>query len=282
MPVAVMHHDDLDGQCAAAIVAKAFGMTEMDTEMVFLPMNYKDEVPLDEIRDRETYIVDFSLGQQGSWDEAISASRGLVWIDHHASAIKNSPPAAHALKGLRAEGKEAGCALAWRYFFPRVPIPRGVAYISDYDTWTHEFPETRDFKAGLEAAYDTRPSSPVWYYLLGGADTFVGEVIDIGVKIRAKKVISDAMLVEAWAFDVTFNGHKGIALNRLQCGSDTFASVADRYELLLPFVFDGAQYTVSVYRGGLGASIDCSIIAEGYGGGGHPGASGFQCTKLPW
>jgi nanoRNase/pAp phosphatase (c-di-AMP/oligoRNAs hydrolase) len=46
----------------------------------------------------------------------------------------------------------------------------------------------------------------------------------------------------------------------------------------MPFVFDGEQYTVSLYS----KTVDVSEIAKKYGGGGHKGAAGFQCKKLPF
>ncbi|MDO5845105.1 MAG: DHHA1 domain-containing protein, partial [Methanocorpusculum sp.] len=52
----------------------------------------------------------------------------------------------------------------------------------------------------------------------------------------------------------------------------------DKYEIFIPFVFDGEQYTVSLYS----TTVDVSEIAKSFGGGGHKGASGFQCAELPF
>jgi nanoRNase/pAp phosphatase (c-di-AMP/oligoRNAs hydrolase) len=43
-------------------------------------------------------------------------------------------------------------------------------------------------------------------------------------------------------------------------------------------VLDGSQYTVSLYS----ETIDVSVIAKKHGGGGHKGAAGFVCPKLPF
>ena len=46
----------------------------------------------------------------------------------------------------------------------------------------------------------------------------------------------------------------------------------------MPFVFDGTQFTISLYS----EVVDVSEIAKKYGGGGHKGASGFHCKQLPF
>ena len=49
---------------------------------------------------------------------------------------------------------------------------------------------------------------------------------------------------------------------------------------MMPFVFDGSKWTVSIYS--TNKNIDCSELAKKYGGGGHKGAAGFQCENLPF
>jgi len=122
----------------------------------------------------------------------------------------------------------------------------------------------------------------LWATGEGALGKFCDDVCALGERVLRKTAQRHAALVAAWGFAVNFEGLCGIALNRNQIGSDAFASVAADYDLLLPFVFDGSQYTVSIYRGGQRPDFDCSKLAEKFGGGGHPGASGFQCAELPW
>ena len=49
---------------------------------------------------------------------------------------------------------------------------------------------------------------------------------------------------------------------------------------MLSFIWRKGQWTVSLYS--TKSDIDVSIIAKNYGGGGHKGASGFQCKELPF
>lgn len=80
-------------------------------------------------------------------------------------------------------------------------------------------------------------------------------------------------------FETEFEGHLCFAMNLGHCNSDYFKSLPNgKYDIFIPFVFDGDQYTVSLYS----TDTDVSEIAKKYGGGGHKKASGFQCKELPF
>ena len=293
--VVCFHHDDLDGEASAAIVRAHNG-----AECV--AVSYKDPFPFELVREyEEVWIVDFSLGEEGWGELATLMFRDddpdirITWIDHHGSAIKRAEkiPWVAGLPGVRIEGDKAACELTWGYIHSGKPCPLGITLIGDYDTWRFDEGErTRDFKVGLEAMVDTRPMESYeacWRALIEQTHSRVWTLMKDGMKIRHKRAITDAARVEKWSHDVAFEEdgwdgapHTGIAMNTDRSGSDQFESVADEYELLLPYVFDGTQWTVGVYRGGLGNDIDCAQIAESFGGGGHPGAAGFQCERLPW
>lgn len=62
-------------------------------------------------------------------------------------------------------------------------------------------------------------------------------------------------------------------------GSDWFNSVDDSsYDILMPFSYNGRYKTwsYSMYS----KTVDVSVIAKKYGGGGHMGAAGFNSDKL--
>ena len=46
--------------------------------------------------------------------------------------------------------------------------------------------------------------------------------------------------------------------------------------------FDGKCWSVSLYHAKHRKELDLSLIAVKYGGGGHRGACGFTCDKLPF
>ena len=290
----VFYHADLDGKCSAAVVNFWSECQFDNVQPTYAAINYKDDFPFDSIRDGEdVWIVDFSLQKPGDWQRLLAITDDVVWIDHHKSAIERSD--AEGVAGLRRAEGAAGCELTWEYVARVLSLedqeaPRAVQLIGDYDTWTFAHgEETRRFKAYAESLCDTDPVTgwehfwkPAIYKHPSWDSHQWVRMLDLGGAIIASETRAAQEIVGQWAFSVTFEGHYGCALNRARCGSDFFESVADAYDLLLPFVFDGEQWTVSVYRGGTGDAIDCAGIAERYGGGGHAGAAGFQCAELPW
>jgi nanoRNase/pAp phosphatase (c-di-AMP/oligoRNAs hydrolase) len=73
-------------------------------------------------------------------------------------------------------------------------------------------------------------------------------------------------------------GQKAYALNAYRFGSQGFGEKAKEYPVCIAFIYDGRQFTVSLYS----ETVDVSTIAKSFGGGGHKGAAGFVCKELPF
>ena len=110
----------------------------------------------------------------------------------------------------------------------------------------------------------------------------VKEILTVGEKIRAKQAITNANVLQDWGFEADFEGYKCLCANRGQVGSQFFESIGQNYDILMPMIFDGKQWTVSLYQSGNGADIDLGEIAKKHNGGGHRGAAGFQCETFPF
>ena len=83
-----IHHDDLDGKCAAAII-KHF---HPDCEMI--SMDYEKDFPFDIIQPMEKiWIIDFTLQKPGEFKKLcdIAGKENVVWIDHHEINKKDIP-----------------------------------------------------------------------------------------------------------------------------------------------------------------------------------------------
>ena len=81
-------------------------------------------------------------------------------------------------------------------------------------------------------------------------------------------------------FETKFEGLRCFALNLGMCSSEYFKSLPDgKYDVYMPFSFNGEYFKISMYSL---TTVDVSKIAIKYGGGGHKGASGFQCKTLPF
>ena len=281
------HSADLDGHCSGAIVKLIHPICKM------YPINYGDDFPWEEINQGErVFMVDFSL--QPFEQMAKLASRcDLTWIDHHKSAIEdhknwnNEHTEYLSIKGVRKVGIGA-CSLVWGYLFPEYSQPDPVKRIAEYDVWNHKHPFTLPFQYGARM-YDTDPSKKegmlFWRSLLLPDEEapFVtySQVVKEGaicLKFEEQQNKKACKL----AFGIEFEGLKCVAINR-PANSKVFESVWDpkKYDVMLSFYLRKPdQWTVNLFTDK--PDIDVSEIAKKYGGGGHRGAAGFQCSELPF
>ncbi|MDD5511859.1 MAG: DHHA1 domain-containing protein [Dehalococcoidales bacterium] len=275
------YHNDMDGKCAGAIVYKFYKRDRDFTkatgeECEFISIDYKDDFPFSRIKPGETVvIVDFSLQKPGEFEKLLQITDNLVWIDHHKTAIERHGDL--DIAGIRKDGV-AGCVLTWDYFYPDGIMPFIVDLIGDYDIWKFKFgDDTRNLQAGIRL-YETRPGDDNWINWLNSASSIRSLIKDgeIAVLYRTNYYKD---LIKSLAFFTEFEGHKAVACNAGLVNSQLFDSVQEDYDLMLPFYFDGKQWTVSIYTT---KDIDCSEIAKKYGGGGHKQAAGFQCKELPF
>lgn len=274
------YHRDMDGQCAAAIVYHSQvwmyqdGVTAMTPEMI--DIDYKDVVDLSKISpNEEIWIVDFSFKPE-VMEKVLQLTKNITWIDHHKTAMEYKY--SQELKGIR-DNSFSGCELTWKYIHPDIPLPLVVKMLGRYDVW--DFSEYKNDLNKLQAGirlWDTSPISDNWERWLRGSYDATDELLrgTIALQYRDSQYAS---LIKAWSFFAEFEGYKAVCCNAGSVSSQLFDSVKEDYDLMIPFCFDGKQWTVSLYTK---KDIDCSEIAKKYGGGGHKQAAGFQCKELPF
>jgi hypothetical protein len=183
---------------------------------------------------------------------------------------------------------KAGCQLTWEYFTGKPdeldPAPFIVKLLADYDMWEFKFGDlTETVQAYVNAIGANPQNEKVWKGWLSW-EVIPDYVLEQGYLLKQNDRIKNESACDEWAFYAIFEGYKAICCN-VRSGSKFFDSVdPDTYQLKMPFVFDGTKFTVSIYfdKGERSYDIDCSELAERFGGGGHPGASGFQCETLPF
>jgi uncharacterized protein len=281
-----IHHNDLDGRCSAAIVnrmakLKAFMMSPCSNQGVsiaFQQMDYKDAVSgpwVEELRDEDVIIVDFSF-KPDLMAEIISIAKSVTWIDHHVTA-KEYPY--QNLPGLRdfEDKSKAGCELTWEYFFTYTPMPQVVKLIGDYDKWALKIPESIAFYEAMKGL-DTAPFNPIWDTLFGMEQTILDDIIANGQAILQYRDQYCDKLCGSFGFETQIDGFNAYACNQFMFGSGGFGKRFKEYPICIAFIYDGLNYTVSLYS----ETVDVSQIAHRYGGGGHKGAAGFVTSYLPF
>jgi len=294
MKIIVVHHSaDYDGIFCREIARKFLPDAEL------IGWDFAD-APL-EIPDCDMlYVMDLPLDRPFgfTWDKKLHSHRfvpNLVWIDHHKSSIESHPT---DIPGYRIDGV-AACRLAWQWFASQfrtenqglpdkqmfverlVTEPLAVRLAGEYDVWDHRGDGDLEFQFGLDSA----PNPNIQYMLRPEGDDETKEWIKDGAAAMRCYAKRDADILRTRSFMVDFEGLKFLALNTARCNSNTFNArdLPDTgHDALMGFYFNGTKWTVSLYHANHRKDIDLSVIAVKHGGGGHRGACGFTCDKLPF
>lgn len=272
------YHNDLDGRCAGAIVAQYENNYNKGD---FFEVDYVMKLPLDVIQENEkVYFVDYSFKKDTVWqlEEILKKTKNVIWIDHHTSSInlENELPWTQGILGVRREGI-SGAGLTYMFLYDKKEIwdcPYYVQLVSDYDCWIymHE-PDTTFFKIGIE----TNKFDALDYIWKNIKRDGAAPIIELGSIIKGYIDNDNKYYREHFSYESEIAGHKCLVVNR-KTNSWVFGEKYNEYPLVMVWVFDGSKYTYTIFSNN--KNIDCSKIAESYGGGGHKGAAGFSSTEL--
>lgn len=270
------HNADLDGLCSAAIVKKF--VVGVD----FYGINYGNEFPYD-LCDKynEIIMVDWTL-QPFEKLLDFSNKHTLTVIDHHKSVVQEIDRYGGVINFMGFTITEkAACELCWEYFSigGYEEIPKAVWLLGRYDVWDLEAdPNVLNFQYGMRSAVEQYDD----LYL----QDLLNDKIDIQLVSETGKAIinyqekQDKKYCELYAYPVEFQGYKCYACNKAQNNSQFFESLPE-HDISISYAHmphKNRKWTVSLYS----KTIDTSVISKSFGGGGHSGASGFQCNKLPF
>lgn len=300
------YHTDGDGYCSAALVAMHYNW-----ELELYPINYDHDFPWDKI-DSETDVimVDFSLEPFPQMIRLLNACKGLLWIDHHKTAVKAYHQWA-AETGLHIEGPkqigEAACELTWCYYHdPAEHVPLAVHFLGRYDVWQHhDIVGALDFQWGVRAHPNVSPVEPearvFWEVLLGEnmvmRDYFTKKIIEDGqlilrhVRKQNKRAAKSGCFLTTFASHPDLCHHEFLACNVGGANSQFFEDVLEDYptaEAALAFHYKNGCYKISMFSIKGREHPDLAAIAKemgdtpevGGGGGGHEGAAGFIWRSL--
>jgi len=192
--------------------------------------------------------------------------------------------------------------------FGTYDIPKYIRYINSWDIWLHDMPSTKEFHYG-DLMEDHQPDvlfDEIFISINDGIkrvnifdkldeasqkaeDKYIRKLIKHGRTIvKYSNVQNKSMLkdygVEFSIVDDTNDArvYSVIAINKLG-NSTMFGRLAEEYDLMMAYMYDGEAYTYSLYT--TKDDVDCERLAgifgkvSGFGGGGHKQAAGFRSTK---
>jgi len=295
MSIKVYYHaGDMDGWCSGAIVKKFYQDQEIEVEM--FPINYGDKFLWEVINpDDIVYVVDFSLPEEEmiKLGNLLDDGKGeLIWIDHHIGVSS-------LFEEVKCSGmfdtSVAACELTWKYLFDK-EVPRFVELLSAYDCWDHSgriasWGEIEHFQYGFKArATNPKDSTELFWdgwFLFSDLNrevgTYIKDTINVGAGIQ--KYVEDRFRSElaSRSYKIYWEGHKCLVINSdpyianfmTRCNEFADCDIAINY-----CNNGGKSWIVNLRTNKKG--IDLSEIAKLYKGGGHCGASGFNCRELPF
>jgi oligoribonuclease NrnB/cAMP/cGMP phosphodiesterase (DHH superfamily) len=299
--VVIYHHNDADGQCAAAVVLYALELDVLagDDDVTCRELDYKDADAVDfqkqVRRDEHVVIVDFSF-KPPKFAELMERTRYVTWCDHHRTAANydyardEGNPYGQRIKGLRdfTDKGLCGAEVTWCHFMERMcVIPTAVVLLGDYDAWRMRDPEhCLPFYEGLKLV-DTDPEGTLWPVLF--TESSDGRLGDLAEGI-IKKGSTAILYRDRYCGKMRTNFGAITKWEGLTCyvcniglfGSKGFGELMDLFDVCISYVHDAktGRWNVSLYS----LKRDVGQLAKKHGGGGHAGAAGFTCeaARLPW
>lgn len=277
----IYHKSDLDG-----ISSREVAKLALSNRADYYGFEYGEDIPpLGSYK--FVYLIDISLPKPIMEKYADK----LVWIDHHASAIRSIPS---SIGGLRIDGV-AACRLAYQYFFGnrsatkqdyidrKVKEPLSITLLGEFDIWDKHDPRTDLFQLGMQGL-----DKPDWGSLLQdlnpATEAYINSILKDGKSIWNYLEVINKQISNERGYDVVFEGLSFRALNTARSNSITFKdSLKDHHDGCASYYWNGntKKWTFSFYGVPHKPTLDLSLIAVKYGGGGHKQACGCTMDKLP-
>lgn len=241
--------------------------------------HYNTDPP--DVTGKNVAIVDFSYSHDVLVNEIMPKCRSLVILDHHKTAQKNLEGIPNAVFDMN----KSGAVLSWEFFHPTLPAPEMLQYVQDRDLWRWEMPSSRQFNAvfSLHIQSDFKKLSELVEDMNWGTERQglfnQGDAI---LRYQREFIVERAKKRSALAKLNTKNGFVDIvAVNsatlQSEIGSDLAREYPDRIAMVWYHHAEYSKVLVSLRSVG---GVDCSEVAEGFGGGGHRNAAGFQLDNL--
>lgn len=260
----VLYHDNCpDGFGAALAAWLRFG-----DEAEYRGVNY-GQAPPDDWWARDLYILDFSypreaLARRGLDESYLLNVTDFRVLDHHKTAQADLAGLSFATFDLA----RSGAGITWDVLHQGAARPPLIDYVEDRDLWRWTLPESREVSVALWSLPRTFVG---WSVYLND----VSRLAEDGVAIlRYQQSLVRQMATQTVWREI--GGHRVPVVNASVC----FSEVGEHLCLEYPeapfaaYYFDRAdgnrQWGTRSCNG-----FDCSVVAKGYGGGGHPGAAGW-------
>ena len=268
--VVFYHGDCTDGFTAAWVAYQKFG-----NQAQYLSFFHEDEPPF--LKGKTIYTLDMTFPEPMT-KRLMQDNLRVTAIDHHVSTKEVTLMTHQPSYALN----HSGCVLAWKYFFPKKPVPKFLLAVEDIDLWCNKLPASKFLYSYLNLF---NYKFQIWSKLIKDfedPDKFkkIAETGSVLAKYENQiieyNIRSNARLVN-------FEGYEVYAINTTDSSSKVGAKLC-KVKPPLALIWREDKDRVVVSLRGVG-DIDCSVLAKKYGGGGHKYSAAFRLKSLkdiPW
>lgn len=286
----------LDGVVAAAAVARFYDGHRVVSRLV--ANNDSDRV-LQELELRaggekdEIWVTDLSWNLPATGEHLTEmAQKGarVYWIDHHRTAVgrADAPEFKVPFAGRVLSEQFSAARLTFNYLRRRVGTLSAArartfeefapfaAIADDHDRWIHRISESKDWALAVQT--------------LGGPESY-REILRMHEPRMTRKLrvaLEAGREAMAYSLDLARSTvvdrplDNGIKVRTACCfgySSEVAAALYEDQNRAVIALFDLRSQGVSLRRSA-DCEIDLSVLARGFGGGGHPAAAGFAISDL--
>jgi oligoribonuclease NrnB/cAMP/cGMP phosphodiesterase (DHH superfamily) len=297
-PLVIYHSDCFDGFCAAWVFRCFKG-----DDVEYHPGRYGDDPP--DCKGRRVWLLDFSYPRDVLIEKVILPSIQTTIYDHHKTAEADLAGINDDLwkRGVQRghdrivfDMHRSGAGITWDELEHERGVKRGrhepryneqrkdrlVDYIEDRDIWRFRYANSKEISAYISTVPMTFENYDALNAALQNAEgfercTYMGRAVLDYIEIYGDKSVKSARIE-------TVGGYEVPTMNiQYMNSSEHIGKLAEAYP---DHLFAVGYYRRSDGKWHFGlrsrGDFDCSQVAKQYGGGGHPGASGFHCDRLPW
>lgn len=257
------------GKCPDGFGAAFAAWLKFGDGAEYVPADYCDAPP--PVEGKDVYILDFSYTRDVmALMDAVAKS--ITLLDHHETAQTRLAGFECRCGKIHIDTSKSGARLAWEHFNPGQPVPLLIQFIEDRDLWKFALPDTNAFLAYL----DMLPFHfQEWNALLDQGSAQFAEAMAVG-DVLHRRVTSICANVAADAVPVTIDGQATLMVS---CSQELASMVGD---MLNATTGTFAAIWRVERRGTVKVSLrankpfNVKVIAERFGGGGHPQAASFR------
>lgn len=280
MDLIYYHKSCPDGWCSAYIAKKRYPEAQLRPLDHGLTDTQINDI-VAESTGKDVLMLDYSLRTRENNDRLAAAAKSFLILDHHKSAQATLEGVSYAIFDM----KRSGAGITWDYLFGKDsgafatvfdPVAEGLSrpwfvdYIEDRDLWTWKLPHGREVCAFL----DSVPWTIEGFDNLKNID--LSKVLEFG-RGAVSHLDGYVERTVTHARDGNLLGHKVKIVNAPYSGASEIGNALAKQEGVDFSIswFERADDIIQFSLRGTG-KVDLSVIAQRFGGGGHPNASGFQ------